>query len=97
MLFRPSIFLDTTKYIRWIDYIEFTKDGVILSGPFSFEHISSSNRARSKVAGQEWRKLRDICISEGMLLPNTGSTTFNMPITNKHNNKKRKKKRQYTK
>ena len=96
MLFRPSILPDSTKHIQWSDDIKLTKDCVKLSGPFNFEHISSSYMTRSKVAGQEWRKLHAICISEGVLPLTTGSTTFNTPITNKPNNKNRKKKSQDT-
>ena len=92
MLFQPSIFLDSTKYIQWSDDIKPTKDGLILSGPFIFEHISSSNRKRSKVTGQEWCKLHDICIPEGILPSITGLSTFNMPITNKPNNQNWKRK-----
>lgn len=77
VLFRPSISPDSTKYIRWRDEIKLGDDDVILSGPFNFEKMSSTNRTRSKLAGVEWSNLHGICSSEGLLPPTTGYKTYN--------------------
>ena len=92
VLFRPSILPDSSKYISWSDEINLGDNDVILSGPFDFEKISSVNRTRSKVAGVEWRRLYDICSSEGLLPPTTGSKTFNKTAPIKSGKKTRKRK-----
>ena len=91
MLFRPSMNPDPAKYIEWADTVNFAEPNTILTGPFDFEKISSSNRTRNKVSGEDWRNLCDKCALDGLLPPTTGSSTFNIPINN--GSRKRSKKR----
>ena len=72
ILFRPGIFPNSSKYIQWADTVDLSDPAVLLSGPFDFEPITSSNRTRSKVALTQWRILHDICNSRSILPPTLG-------------------------
>ena len=81
ILFCPNVAPDSSKYIQWADVLTLQPASDILVGPFDFESISSANRTRNKIDGVHWRVLHDICSSDGILSPTTGSLTFNAPST----------------
>ena len=97
VLFRPPITLDERKYIQWGDSIDFTNNDMVLLGPFNFKAISSTNRTRSKIEGQLWRTLYDVCTPKGLLPPTTGLSTFNAAICNRTHQKKSRKIKYYGK
>lgn len=81
ILFRPNMAPHSIKYIQWADEVILHPASNILSGPFDFESISSSNRTRNKIEGIRWRNLHDKCTGDGILPPTTGSLTFNASVS----------------
>ena len=92
ILFRPSMLPDSTKYIRWSDELQLTSSDKVMMGPFDFEHISPSNRTRSKVSLANWRILYEECQTRGLLPPTIGTTTFNASSSASVPRKTRKRK-----
>ena len=92
ILFRPSILLGSSKYIRWSNNINLASEEVVLSGLFNFKSISSTYRTWFKVAGEHWHVLNNICTSKGILPPTIGSTIFIVPTNNRPRIKSQKRK-----
>ena len=80
ILFPPTRLPDSTRYVQWAEELNLANTDHVLVGPFNFEPISVSNRTRSKVAGEYWRKCYDLCVSLHLLPPTTGSNSSMLPI-----------------
>ena len=85
---RPSTIPCSSKFIQWAILLPlFNNNAVTLVGPFSFEPISTSNRAKQKVHSEQWNKLSEVCKVHGILPPTMGTKSSHKigQIKNKKN------------
>ncbi len=74
VLIRPTVTPPSSTHIQWADLIELNSDTILL-GPFNFQSITNTNRARNTVEQSLWNRLRGICNDQNLLPPTLGAHT----------------------
>ena len=90
-LINPRTIPSSATHIQWAESIQLTSDNILL-GPFDFQTITPSNRARNIIPSEMWTQLKNICEDNNLLPPTLGSkSTHNIGKTSKTKNRKKRK------
>lgn len=74
VLIRPTVTPSSKTHIQWADLIELNEETILL-GPFNFQPLTNSNRARCTIQHDRWIQLRDKCNDFNLLPPTLGIHT----------------------
>ena len=74
VLIRTTVTPSSQTHIQWAELIELSSD-IILVGPFNFQLITNTNRARNTIEEKLWTELHAICNNNNLLPPTLGIHT----------------------